>query len=219
MFRKAVADRLQRISKLRSNLEASRETVAHELDQRPKVLALANLTYGPVFAHLSAELGTVEEALRNAESTYKIEKNQLGNLRSRHKEASSALYTVQSRIKQLLEALLAPSAAWELAEIQGATPRQPFDLLRTARLTLEVLRRLEQTEPTPHQPVSIDANALAQPLRKAFDSLKTLDTELLQADAGVVDARCQADQAVDEVDSILPWVAHIAQGLHRLAGA
>ena len=216
MRRKVVAKQLKSISRLRSFLSSQRERLDRALTERPAALIQGGFSYLPYLAHLDAELVGVEGPLIEAEETYQYAQRDVAAHRRRHGQNRDRLFSLQSDVKRLLAGLL--PAALEGIAITGATPRGAEALEGQVKLTIFLLREVDQMEPPLIAGVTVNASAFADKLQAGLDKLRASDVALIEAQASVHGSQAIADDAIAEAGRVVSWVTGCAEGLCGLAG-
>lgn len=217
MRRKAIDKRLRSIARLRDAIAAHREHLGRRLAERPAALPDEGLDYRPIFDHLAAELAAIEQRLDGAERAYAADQIHLSRAREARNHDAARLYALQCDVKRLLEAALGDRR--ELSTLGfGATSKSPQTLTLQVRRTIPFLRNLKRCNPAPIVAASFNGPAFADRLQTELERVEALCQAAEEADLATSGSRCDADDAVAEVDRVFPWVLQVFESLCHLVG-
>ncbi len=134
-------------------------------------------------------------------------------------ELTTGLYDRQVATRRTLAGVFGPERGFELAAVEGTTPRRLSRLVDQVDQTVKLLREPEIELPTVVvDGVEVTLDTMATSLESGLQNLDGVRGQLETARKAVNETVIARNKAIEEYDRVFPWVARALESYFRLAG-
>ncbi len=221
MRRKGSLIRIDAIREVRNSLATFGGGVVGKLDTRRPSPADGEpvFTYQVVFDDLDRELEAAQETLVSAEDAHMRTRVRRSHLARTSEELTTGLYDRQVATRRTLAGVFGPELGFEIAAVEGTTPRRLGRLVDQVDQTVQLLRRPEVDVPTlVVDGVEVTLDTMATSLETGLTNLNGVRVDLEQARKAVDETVVVRNKAIEEYDRVFPWAARALESYFRLAG-
>ena len=213
--------RIQSVEEVRASLATFGAGVAQRLDQRraEPVEGETAFSYQQVFDDFDRELETIHTVLVTAEDERVRKRIQVSRSARLGEQLTEALYDRQVAVRRTLAGIYGPDRGFEVAAVEGKTPRTLKGIADQVDVTVRLLRQPEVELPTLEvDGVVVDLGTMAGRLETELADLQDLGVRLERARKAAGESVVVRKQAIEEFDGVFPWVARALESLFRLVG-
>lgn len=221
MRRKGSFIRIEAIREVRTSVATFGAGVVETLDAQRPVPADGEpeLIYQMVFDDLDRKLETAQETLVSAEDAHTRARIRRSDLTRSSEKLTGELYDRQVATRRTLAGIYGPERGFELAAVEGSTPRTVGALVDQVDQTVKVLRQPEIEVPTVVvDGVEVTLDDVATGLQSSLDELNAVRADLDKSRKAVNETVIARTEAIEEYDRVFPWVARALESYFRLAG-
>lgn len=215
--------RIQSVDEVQASLDTFGDGVVGKLDgSRPTPASLViepGFSYRALFQDVGIRLASVKEKLVKAEDAHVRKLIQISDFKRESEGLTAGLYDEQVAVRRVLGGLYGPDRDFEVAAIQGETPRELKPLSHQVDQTVQLLREPEIELPT-HKAagVAIDFGTMAGSLETGLGEIERVGGRLDRARKAASKTVIVKSEATAEFDAVFPWAAQTVEGVFRMAG-
>ena len=215
--------RIQSVDEVQASLDTFGDGVVDKLDgSRPTSASLViepGFSYRALFQDVGARLASARENLVKAEDAHVRKLIQISDQKRKGEELTARLYDEQVAVRRILEGLYGPDRGFEVAAVEGETPRDLKALSHQVDQTVQLLKEPEIELPRKKAAgVAVDFGTMARSLETGLGDIVRVGGLLIRARKAAgqtVDAKRKATAAFD---AVFPWAAQTVEGAFRMAG-
>ncbi|MCP3956490.1 MAG: hypothetical protein GY719_01415 [bacterium] len=207
------------VEEVRASLATFGGGVVQSLDLRRGAPVEGAFSYQEVFADLDRELEAVQSGLVSAEDEHVRRRIQVSKVRRQSEEATTSLYDRQVKVRRALAAIYGPDRGFEVAAVEGNTPRSLKALADQVDQTVQLLEEPEGDLPSVVvDGVEVSLGTMATSLSTNLNGVRDLRVDLDRVRKAVGESLVARNKAIEEFDSVFPWVTRTLEGYFRLTG-
>ncbi len=220
MRRKGSLIRIEAIREVRTSVATFGNGVVERLDARRPAPPEGEpvFTYQMVFDDLNRDLETVQDKLIVAEDAHTRSRIRRTDLARTSEELTTGLYDRQVATRRTLAGLYGPDRGFEVAAIEGDTPRGLGGLVDQVDQTVQLLRQPEVDLVPVVEGGEELLDAMAGRLETGLENLTEVRVDLDKARKAVNETVIARTKAIEEYDGVFPWVARALESYFRLVG-
>ncbi len=220
MRRKGSLIRIEASREVRTSVATFGDGVVERLDARRPAPVEGDpvFTYQLVFDDLNRDLEAVQDKLIEAEDAHTRSRIRRADLARTSEELTTGLYDRQVATRRTLAGLYGPDRGFEIAAIEGETPRGLGGLVNQVDQTVQLLREPEVALAPVVEGGEELLDTMAGRLETGLENLSEVRVDLDQARKAVSETVIARNKAIEEYDRVFPWVARAFESYFRLAG-
>jgi len=217
--------RIQSVEEVRASLATYGGGIAERLQQRLGVPAgegeasLTSVSYQAVFEDLEGDLARAQSELVKAEDRHLRRLIRVSKLRRLRDDLTSQATDRLVTNRRFLVSAFGPDRGFEVAALDGKSPREYKTLIDQIDQTIQLLR-----EPEGELPVvvadggQIDLETMAAAFEKDLAELRQMGGRFERAQKAAAETVIAKTKAIQAFNGVFPSVARVLEGFFRLAG-
>ncbi len=225
MRSKASFVRIQSVEEVRASLATYGGGIAERLQHRRPTSAgegealLTAINYQALFGDLEEDLGGAQLNLVTAEDKHLRSLIRVSKLR---RQRDAFVLKAHERLvanRRVLLGVFGPDRGFELAALDGRTPRESKAMIDQLDQTIQLMRDPEGELPVVvADGVQLDFEGMATGFESDLADLRQVRGQLERANKAAAETLIAKDHAIKAFNGVFPPVAGILEGFFRLAG-
>ncbi len=225
MRSKASFVRIQSVEEVRASVATYGGGIAERLQGRRQAPAgegealLTSINYQDLFGDLEQDLGGAQSKLVVAEDKHLRSLIRVSKLRRQRDDLASKAHQRLVANRRVLLGVFGPDRGFEVAALDGKTPRESKAMIDQLDQTIQLMRDPEGELPVVvADGVQVDLEGMATGFETDLADLRQVRGQLERANKAAAETLIAKDEAIKAFNGVFPPVAGIFEGFFRLAG-
>ncbi len=225
MRSKASFVRIQSVEEVRASLATYGGGIAESLQRRRPAAAgegealLTAINYQDVFGDLELDLGGAQSNLMAAEDKHVRSLIRISKLRRQRDALELKAHERLVANRRVLLGVFGPNRGFEVAALDGKTPRESKAMIDQLDQTIQLIRDPEGELPVVvADGVQLDLEGMATGFEADLVDLRQVRGQLERANKAAAKTVIAKNKAIEAFNAVFPPVAGILEGFFRLAG-